>query len=174
MRIALAIMFSISAVSLSAQTPVAPPEVEAVLIPGKTVWITEKSGREEKVRIIDVSGGSVTASAGEVSRRIRTADVVRVRARQSDSVLNGALIGAGVAVASGLFLCTLSEPWDNCRDDVAPMLRSGAIGAAAGIGIDALIRRRRTIYEALPRGAFFQASPIVSRHAGGLQVTVSF
>ena len=50
--------------------------------------------------------------------------------RESDSVLNGALIGAGVAVASGLFLCTRTEPWRNCRDDVGPMLRIGAVGAA--------------------------------------------
>ena len=33
--------------------------------------------------------------------------------RQSDSLLNGALIGAGAGVASGLFFCSLMEPWEN-------------------------------------------------------------
>jgi hypothetical protein len=87
--------------------------------------------------------------------------------RQSDSVLNGALIGAGVGVASGLFLCTRTEPWQNCRDDVGPMLRIGALGAAIGAGIDALIRKRTTI---TARSIKLHVSPIVARHAGGLQV----
>jgi hypothetical protein len=99
---------------------------------------------------------------------------MRIRARHSDSLLNGALIGAGAAVASGLFLCTLTEPWENCRDDVGPMIRIGALGAGIGIGIDALIRGRRTIYEAPPRSARLQVSPIVARRAGGVQVRLAF
>lgn len=82
--------------------------------------------------------------------------------RQSDSLLNGALIGAGAGVASGLFFCTLMEPWDNCKDDVGPMILTGSIGAAIGMGIDALIRRN--IY----------ASPIVSRRAKGVRFSVRF
>ena len=53
-----------------------------------------------------------------------------VAVRESDSLLNGALIGTGAAVASGLLLCTMMEPWENCRDDYGPMARIGAIGAA--------------------------------------------
>jgi hypothetical protein len=121
-----------------------------------------------------VSGGSVTATAGEDMRRFRTSDVMRVRVRQSDSLINGALIGAGAAVASGLVLCNLTEPWENCRDDVGPMLRIGAIGAGIGIGIDALIRGRRTIYEAAPRSTRLYAAPILDRHARGLRVSLSF
>jgi hypothetical protein len=93
-----------------------------------------------------------------------TTDVAKVRVRRSDSVLNGALIGAGAAVASGLLLCRLTEPWENCRDDVGPMLTIGAIGAGAGIGIDALIRGRTTIY----------AAPIIARDTTGLRVSLSF
>src|SRR5688500_1895542 len=65
-----------------------------------------------------------------------------ITVRQSDSLIHGALIGAGAAVASGLVFCTLMEPWDNCRDDVGPMIRIGAIGAGIGMGIDALIRKK--------------------------------
>jgi hypothetical protein len=63
----------------------------------------------------------------------------------NDSVVNGALIGAGAAVASGLFLCTRTEPWRNCRDDAGPILRIAAIGAAVGAGVDALFRRREPL-----------------------------
>ena len=35
-----------------------------------------------------------------------------VTVRESDSLVNGALISAGVGVASGLGFCTLMEPWE--------------------------------------------------------------
>ena len=107
----------------------------------------DANGQEQRARIVCVSGDAVTTSADGVSRRLTTNDIRRIEVRQSDSLLNGALVGAGAAIASGLFLCTRSEPWENCRDDVGPMLRIGAIGAGVGIGIDALIRGRRTIMD---------------------------
>jgi hypothetical protein len=145
-----------------------------VLTPGATVWITDTSGREEKTRILSVSDDAVTTSVGNDTRRYQISDITRVRARHSDSVLNGALIGAGAAVASGLLMCSLTEPWRNCRDDVGPMLRIGALGAGIGIGIDALIRGRRTIYEGDPGSASLTAAPFVSRRAGGVHIALSF
>jgi hypothetical protein len=140
-----------------------------------TAWITDSSGREEKTRIVGVSGGTVTAAAGADTRNFRTSDIMRVRVRQSDTLINGALIGAGVAVASGLVLCRLTETWENCRDDAGPMLRIGAIGAGVGIGLDALIRGRKTIYEAAPGPTTqLHAAPLVGRHTRGLRVSLSF
>ena len=175
-RIALLILFSASSISaVSAQTPQgAEPNLENILTPGMTVWMTDSGGREEKSRIVGVSGGIVTAAAGADTRRFPATDVVRVKVRDSDSVLNGALIGAGAAVASGLFLCRLTETWENCRDDVGPMLRIGAIGAGVGIGIDALIRGRKTIYDAENKTTRLFAAPIVGRKTRGLQLSLSF
>jgi hypothetical protein len=175
-RIALLILFSASTGSAaSAETPQgAQRNLETILIPGMTVWITDSGGREERTRIVGVSGDIVSTTAGDEIRRLRTTDVMRVRARHSDSLINGALIGAGAALASGLFLCRLTEPWDVCRGNVGPMFRIGAIGAGVGIGIDALIRGRRTIYEAARGATRLRAAPIVARHGGGLQVSLSF
>ena len=150
------------------------PGPVSALAAGRTVWITDFSGREERMRIIGVSGNVVTAMVGEDIRQLSTTDIVRVRVRHSDSVLNGALIGAGAAVAAGLYLCNVTEPWENCRDDFGPMFRIGALGAGIGIGVDALIRGRTTIYERERGTARLQAAPIVGRHAGGLQVSLSF
>lgn len=94
--------------------------------------------------------------------------------RQSDSVLNGALIGAGVAVAAGLFFCTRTEPWENCRDDVGPMLRIGAIGAGIGIAIDALIRKRKPASATVPEHLRLYVAPAVARGAGSLSVALRF
>ena len=175
MRTALCFLYFAFAVSAaSAQTP--QPDDRGlgnILKPGMTVWITDFSGREQRTRIDGVSG-DIVATAGAEARRLRTADVLRVQARHSDSLLNGALIGAGVAVASGLLICRMTEPWENCRDDVGPMLKIGAIGAGVGIGIDALFRGRKTIYDAAPGSTRLRAAPIVTRHAKGLQVAFSF
>lgn len=175
-RIALLVLLSVATSSLAlAQTAGGSQHpLESTVRPGMTVWITDASGREEKTRIVSVSSDIVTTTSGDDIRRLRTADITRVRARHSDSVLNGALIGAGVAVASGLFLCTLTEPWENCRDDVGPMLRIGALGAGVGVGVDALIRGRRTIYEASQGSARVSAAPIIGRHARGVQVSIRF
>ena len=121
-----------------------------------------------------MSGGVITTAAGDSTRRVPIRDVMRVSVRDADPVINGALIGAGAAVASGLFLCSLTEPWENCRDDLGPMLRIGAIGAGIGIGIDALIHGRRTIFDAASGSTRLHAAPIVTRHAGGLQISLSF
>jgi hypothetical protein len=175
-RIALLALISASGGSaVSAQTPhPAEPLLATTLGPGTTAWITDTAGREQKMRIVGVSSGVVTGTVDNDVRRVGIAEIGRVRVRQSDPVINGALIGAGAAVASGLFLCTLTEPWENCRDDVGPMVRIGAIGAGVGIGIDALIRGRKTIYEVAPASARIYAVPIVSRHARGLQITFRF
>ena len=147
---------------------------EGTLAPGMTVWITDSSGREEKMRIVSVATDRLTAAAGADVLHIDAADVTRVRVRQSDSLLNGALIGAGAAVGSALLFCRAMEPWENCRDDYGPMLRIGAIGAGIGLGIDALIRGRRSIYEAAEGSPRLQAAPLLGRRGAGLRISVTF
>jgi hypothetical protein len=171
LTLAMLVVFSATTSAQTAGT--ARSDLVNLLTPGMTVWITDSSGQEQRAQIVGVSGDAVTTSADDVSRRLTTNDIRRIEVRESDSLLNGALIGAGAAIASGLFLCTRSEPWENCRDDVGPMLRIGAIGAAAGIGIDALIRGRRTIYGA-DRGKTVRVAPVLGRDVRALQLSVRF
>lgn len=150
------------------------PNLETLLSPGMTVWMTDSAGREEKTRIVDVTRDSVTTTDGANSRSLLREDIRRVKVRHSDSVLNGALIGAGAAVAAGLLLCNTTEPWENCRDDIGPMVRIGALGAGIGIAIDALIRGRKTIYDAASTSSRLHATPILTPHARGLRVSLRF
>jgi hypothetical protein len=175
-RIGLLILFLASTTSAaSAQTPQsADGTITAALIPGTTAWITDTTGREEKAHIVGLTDDMVTTVAAQGRRRLRTTEIMRVRVRHSDSLLNGALIGAGVAVGSGLLLCRAMEPWENCRDDVGPMLRIGVLGAGIGVGIDALIRGRKTIYAAPPGSTRLLTAPLVGRRAAGLQVSITF
>ena len=175
-RFLLLLLFTIATESyVSAQTPsTAQPGLQGVLDPGMTVWITDSNGREKKTQIISVADDVVTTTGHGSVQRFQRADITRIKARHFDSVLNGALIGAGAAITAGLLLCTAMESWENCRDDVGPMLLIGATGAGIGIGLDALIRGRKTIYEAPKASARVRAMPIIGRHAAGFNVSFSF
>ena len=109
-----------------------------------------------------------TASAASAQSLQQSGTTVR----QSDSLLNGALIGAGAGVASGLLFCRLMEPWQNCRDDFGSMAMTGAIGAGIGMGIDALIRKK--IYQTASGGTEVHAAPLFGRRAKGLRLSVTF
>ena len=116
------------------------------------------------------------ASAGRLSRDTIAAaarqNTIRVETRRNDAVLNGALIGAGIAIAGGLVQCRAMEPWDICND-AGPILRIGALGAAIGAGVDALIRKREVTY--VPTGtATLSVTPVVNRGARGVQLAVRF
>jgi hypothetical protein len=110
----------------------------------------------------------------EAVRRVPASDLVQSEARRSDSLWNGAAIGAAVGVTSGLLLCRATEPWRNCRDDVGPMLGMAALGAGIGIGIDALIRGRETANTGGAGTTRLQVTPIAARRAKGMQVSLRF
>lgn len=90
---------------------------------------------------------------------------------ESDSLLNGAIIGGGAGVASGLLLCSLMEPWDICRDDYGSMLKTGAIGAGIGIAVDALIRKK--VYRTAS-GVEVHTAAVIRRRETGVQLSVRF
>ena len=160
-----------TASTASAQTP---PTLESALVPGKTVWITDTNGREEKARVVSLTGDILTTAVGDEMRRLSASEVTRVRQRRHDSVLNGALIGAGVLVTTGLVMCNLMEPWENCRDDVGPMLTLGAVGAGIGAAIDALIRGRETTYDTTAGAARLRVAPVLAARTKGVRFTVAF
>jgi hypothetical protein len=115
---------------------------------------------------------TVAAAASEELRRLENQGAVRIERRRNDSVLNGALIGAAVGVASGLLLCRTMEPWEVCNDP-GPLVRVGALGAAIGIGIDALIREREVVTQPA-EPTRLQVAPMVGRGTKGVQFGLRF
>jgi hypothetical protein len=145
--LALLLILLAPALAQPSSPPAAVSPLASVLTPGMTVWVTDTTGREQRMRVVDVTATELVSTVDGATRRFAVADVRRVTTRISDSPIEGALIGAAAAVASGLTLCRATEPWRNCIDDVGPMARIGAVGAGIGIVVDALIRGRQTVYE---------------------------
>lgn len=92
--------------------------------------------------------------------------------RESDSLLNGALIGAGAGVATQLLVCRTMEPWEVCRSDFETMFKFGAIGAGVGMGIDALFRKR--IYQSASGETEIHAMPLIGRRVKGMRFALRF
>jgi hypothetical protein len=109
-------------------------------------------------------------SASAASAQTRQQGGVAVR--ESDSLLNGAVIGAGAGVASVLFICRTMEPWDVCLNDVGTMAKFGALGAGIGMGVDALFRK--TVYRSASGSTEVHAAPILGRRAKGFRLSVAF
>ena len=172
---AIAVVLMVAAPAAAQQDRPDERRLETLLRPGMAVWISDAAGREQRLQIDSVTGTTLTGTGdkGQI-RQLPLSEVVRVRVRQPDSVLDGAVIGAGTAIASGLFLCTRTEPWRNCRDDVGPILGIGAIGAGAGMAIDALIRGRHTIFERSRTAMRLTAAPFVASRARGVTLVLTF
>ena len=153
------VVYAVMSSALWAQTPGAPTDATTVLRPEMTVWITDTSGREQRGRVIKVTPELITLAADGDVRQMRASEVTRIRERQGDPVWHGAVVGAGVMLATGLSLCRLMEPWDAC-DDPGPIVQMAAVGGGIGVAVDALVRGRRTVYEAPRRGTSVRVVPI--------------
>jgi hypothetical protein len=141
--------------------------------PGDTLYITDTSGREFSSKVVDLSEKTLAVRVGGETRDLTEADVRRIRQRLPDRLWPSALIGFGVGAGLGALVAGFIE----CEgaECAGPSLGYGALGVGIGIGIDALIKGRKVIYEApgtKPTRVALQ--PIVSGSVRGVRVTVPF
>lgn len=156
-------------------------ELQQVLKLGETILITDESGRQTKGKVAGVSGASLTVLAPE--QQIFPARSV-AQIRRTDSLWNGALIGAGVGVAvyvGGLMNCSANQ-W-NCNNargaeqwiPGSPMTAwlAPAVGALVGALRDRA-KGNEPIYVAASRQPAVAVSPWTGRKATGISVSLRF
>jgi len=151
----------------------------AVLVkPGDTVTVVDARGSETHGRIGTLSRDALTLVTASGPRQLGEADVVTVSQRRGDSLKNGAIIGAVAGTAYFVTALALLRDSDG-GDVIVPTAVAGGVlfaglGAAAGVGIDALISRRQVIYQKPVGRRSFNVSPVVGRGRGGAAVTLTF
>jgi hypothetical protein len=91
--------------------------------------------------------------------------------RKRMSFLRGLIIGAGVGAAWGVLGAMLGEMTDD--DRAAAVAGSTAFGAGIGIGIDAMLNRKRTVYR---RGvkSHVSLSPTLAPRLAEMRVSVTW
>ena len=124
---------------------------------GQKVSVTDDQGREFKGRINALTDDSLSLLGATTSTDIPYDQIVRID-RPHDGLGNGALIGFGVGAALG-FAAVVSEDTRSCDPDIlfdcsdpnpggyaALTAIAGGLGAAIGVGIDALVHRNAALY----------------------------
>jgi hypothetical protein len=158
-------------------------EQMALLVrPGDTVTVIDTSGRQVKGRIQDLSATSLRLLGSDRQPvSFAASDISTVRQRRADPLGNGARNGFWSGAAFGVFAALIAISEDDSYLDyswVAVPLAGGVyggIGAAIGVGVDALIVRNQVIYArpASPRNVV-TVSPIAAKRQRGLRVSVRF
>jgi hypothetical protein len=153
-------------------------ELRFKVAPGNTIYVTDQSGRETAVEVLDLSEPAVLVRQGGERRTLAEADVRRIRQRLPDRLWNGALIGFGIGAGLGALVASIM---DECSSGggaacAGPVIGYSALGSAVGVGIDALIKGRKIIYEA-PRTTTsmrLALTPTLSTSVKGARLTVLF
>ena len=171
-------------VLLTSETAWAQTEADAVrarVKEGQKVRVTDDTGREFKGRISSMTDNSLGVLEGSDRADIPYASIVKID-RPHDGVGNGALIGLAVGAGLGFAAIVDAESCEPeeflCGDPGASSylggaLLGGGLGAAIGVGIDALIRRNPSIYRR-GAGARITLSPAVGRGARGAVLAISW
>ena len=124
----------------------------------ETVYVLDDQGSETRGTLLSLDDESVSLLVEGNERRFERARVRRLQKR-GDSLKNGAFIGAVVgAVLSSIGAAVADCP--TASDTSCPGAKVGlaflgtAIYTGVGVGIDALVTGRTTLYEAPAGGAF--------------------
>lgn len=148
---------------------------------GDTVTVADASGRETKGRIGVLSPTSLTLLIrNSQSVTFAATDIDTIRQRRADPLGNGARSGfwSGAAIGGAAALVAVAQDDYLSPSPVwIPIAAAfyGGIGAALGVGFDALFLHDQVIYArpATPR-AVVRVSPIASSTDRGVRVSVRF
>ena len=151
---------------------------------GQKVLITDDQGQQFNGRIGTMAPAGLTIVVDGKSVDVPYDRVVRVD-RPNDGLANGALIGLGVGAALGLLAVAGEDRNGNCSAGdfycgnttsggyAAGTLIMGGLGTAVGVGIDALIHRKREIYRR-GVGAHTNVAPALGRGIRGVVVSIGW
>ncbi len=165
--------------SVDAQEVASSFEQLAVLIkPGDKITLVDVTGRETKGRIGKLSPDALILVTSTGSRQLGEVDVAAITQRRDDSLKNGAIIGAVAGAAYFVTGLALLAGIDD-GDVIIPTAIAGGVlfaglGAAAGVGIDALISGRQVIYQKPAGRSTVIVSPVFGHGRQGAAVAVKF
>ena len=148
---------------------------------GQKVRITDDQGREWHGRIGTLAPDNLTVVTHDRQRTDLPYETILRIDRPHDSLANGALIGLASGAAFGLSLVIAEEHdcepgYFYCSDPtagayIAAPLVLGGLGAAIGVGIDALIRKDSNLFQRTG-GARVTLAPAVGPRLRAVMVSV--
>ena len=120
---------------------VAALEAETVII------VNLKSGDRLEGQFGGLSPSELSLITGSAQAAIPRANIERITTREADRLHNGGLIGAGIGGGIADAIGPLSNDWHPGSRALMALMGAG-IGAAIGVGIDALKKTEVVLYQA--------------------------
>ena len=186
-------LLALTPLTASAQTVATSfQDLQNLVKPGDTIDVTSSSGKRIKGRLGELSASDLellTRKAGADGRdasvskiHFSESDVVTVSIAHRDSLWNGALIGFSPGAIVGTLILFIGGGCDcYTLESRAPLALgvvafAGGIGAGIGVAVDALMYERPIVYYRAPerRASRVQISPLATKSAGGVQMSVRF
>ena len=146
--------------------------------PGDKITVVDVTGRKAEGRIGKLSRDILTLATPAGPRELGEVEVAEIRQRRDDSLKNGAIIGAVAGTAYFVTMAALLSDSDGGDVIISTAVTGGVLfaglGAAAGVGIDALITRKQVIYRKSSRETKVSVSPLFGHGRRGAAVSVKF
>src|SRR5262245_48691576 len=121
-------------------------QLEKTLKQNDQLTLTTDSGTKIKGKLIQASPDQILLNLKRGAQQIPASRILKVQ-RTRNGVLLGAVIGAGAGILPAIALSAYAH---NEGGDSAIALAPIGLGAAVGIGIDALLSTKKTMYERKP------------------------
>ena len=170
-------LMGLTSLECSAQLVSTFQQLQLLVRPGDNIYVTDSVGQTTKGRIAELSASSLGLVVNGSRRDLLQTDVREIRQWRADSLKNGAIIGAavggaiaaiGVGGACGFGSCSVGEV-------VAGVSIFTGLGAAIGVGFDALIPAKQMIFWNPNRTSRnLQIRPVLDRSNKGVKVAFSF
>jgi len=132
-----------------AQTAQSFEQLQLLVKPGDKVSVTDPMGVVSEGKIEGLSSALLRLRVNSTIKDLTEADVKAISQRRNDSLKNGAWIGTGIGLGIGTIgavACATSDGECTVGEGVAFVVVYTGIGAAIGVGVDALFKSRQTIY----------------------------
>ena len=151
-------------------------QLQVLVKPGDSIYVRDWTGATSKAKILGLSSSSLHVMTKSGTRDLSEADVSEIKQWRKDSLANGALIGlaggATIGIVGAAYYCGENN---HCPGVAAAMIGLwSAVGTGVGVGIDALISHKRTIYSGGGRTSHFGCTPVLGSSRKGVAVRFSF
>jgi hypothetical protein len=151
-------------------------QLQMLVRPGNVITVIDDAGAKLRGRLISLSSSSLKLDLGNGQRTFEQARVQTIRQRRADSLADGAWTGLAVGmVIPAIALLLLHDECYCGAAEVAGVIGAyGGVGAGIGVGIDALVRRTKTIYSAPAAAGRVRLTPLLTRDGSAMSVTIRF
>ena len=149
-RVVAIVLILVGLLAVSARARVIPGRWEkiAALAVGTPIAVALKNRDRIERKFEGFSPSELSLRTGSAQAAIPRSDIRRITTRESDSLANGTLIGAGVGTAIMVWMVTNLQP--DLETSWAVWLMASGVGGGAliGAGIDALKKTEVVLYQA--------------------------